>query len=216
MEEETRNPVETTESPAPTHDFFGAPKEKKSNVAVPIAIVVILLLLVGGVFFFVKSRTASVEPSPSPNVETPVITEQTPSPSPSVSKESIKIKILNGTGTAGEAALLKDKLSSAGYTNVEAGNASRQDYTDSQVAFDSDVPQSVRDEIASVLKSTYKGVKETSGVGTGFDVEIITGLRIGVTPKPSATPTSSPKASGSPSPSPSPTKTATPTPTATP
>lgn len=214
MEEETQNPVAVQESPAPTHDFFGVPKEKKSNVAVPVAVVLILLLLVGGVFFFVKSRTASVEPSPSPTLEAPIITEQTPSPTPTVSKESIKIKILNGTGTAGEAALLKDKLSSAGYVNVEAGNASRQDYTDTQVAFDSDVPQSVKDEIVSVLKSTYKGLKETSGVGTGFDVEIVTGLRLGVTPKPSATPTASPKATGSPSPSP--TKTPTPAPSATP
>ncbi|MBI3289829.1 LytR C-terminal domain-containing protein [Candidatus Microgenomates bacterium] len=204
MEEETQSPV-VNESPAPSRDFFGQPKTRKSGVAGPLVAVLVLLLLVGGVFFFMKSRGSSVESSPEPTIAEPIITEQTPSPNPAVNKADIKVKVLNGTGTSGEAGLLKDKLTAAGYTDVEAGNASRQDYTDAQVAFASDVPESVQDEIMSVLKSTYKGVKETSGVSSGFKVEIITGLRIGQTAKPSATatPTGIPKPSVSPSASPS-------------
>ena len=213
MEEETQSPV-LDESPAQTRDFFGQPKPKKSNIAGPLVAVIILLLLVGGVFFFVKSRGSQTEGSPQPTISEPTITEQTPSPTPQINKADIKIKVLNGTGTSGEAGLLKDKLTAAGYTSVELGNASRQDYTDAQVAFDSDVSQVVQDEVLSILKSTYKSVKETSGVGAGFDVEIITGLRVGQTAKPSATAT--PKPSVNPSASPTPTKTASPTPTATP
>lgn len=210
MEEETQSPV-VNESPAPSRDFFGQPKPKNRGIAGPLVAVLVLLLLVGGVFFFMKSRSSNTESSPEPTIEEPTITEQTSSPAPSVNKADIKIKVLNGTGTSGEAGLLKDKLGSSGYTSVESGNASRQDYTDAQVAFASDVPESVQDEIMSILKSTYKGVKETSGVSSGFDVEVITGLRTGQTAKPSATAT--PKASGTASPTP--TKTPSPTPTAT-
>ena len=207
MEEETQSPV-VNESPAPSRDFFGQPKPKKSGVAGPLAVVLVLLLLVGGVFFFMKSRSAGDEANPEPTIQEPTITEQTSSPSPtsSVNKSEIKIKVLNGTGTAGEASLLKDKLAAVGYTDVESGNASRQDYTDAQVSFGSDVAQGVQDEITTILKGTYKGVKETSGVSSGFDVEVITGLRAGQTAKPSAsaTPTGTPKPSVSPSPSTSP------------
>lgn len=207
MEEETQNPV-VTESPAPSRDFFGQPKPKKSGIAGPLIAVLVLLLLVGGLFLFMKSKSSSTGGSPEPTIEEPTITEQTPSPTPSVNKAEIKIKVLNGTGTSGEAGLLKDKLTAAGYTNVESGNASRQDYTDAQVSFSSDTPGTVKEEIISILKGTYKGVKETSGVSSGFNVEVITGLRTGMTAKPSATatstPTGTPKPSVSPSPSTSP------------
>mgnify|MGYP001581550184 CR=1 FL=1 len=212
MEEEIQNPVANPESPAQSRDFFGQTKPKNRSIAGPLVAVLVLLLLVGGIFFFMKSRSGETEASPEPTllIGEPTITEQSPSPTPSVNKTAIKIKILNGTGTSGEAGLLKDKLVAVGYSSVESGNASRQDYTDTQVSFDSEVPQTVQDEIISVLKNTYKGVKEAGGVGAGFNIEIITGLRIGMTAKPSATAT--PKASGSPTVSPSPTKTASPTP----
>lgn len=210
MEDEAKEaPMSVADSSVQSQDFASWEPKKKSPL-VPIIIIIILLGLVVGGFLLLRggSQPATESSStPEPNI---IIEQPSPSPSPSVNKAEIKIKVLNGTGMSGEAGILKDKLTAAGFTDVEAGNASRQDYTDVQVSFASSVPEEIRSELVALLNSLYTGVDEKSGVGTGFDVEIITGLRKGITPKPAASPTSSPKVSPTASPTASPKPSATP------
>lgn len=210
MEDEVKEaPLSVSDSSAQSQDFASWEPKKKSPL-IPIIIIIVLLGLVVGGFLLLRSGAQPAtesSPTPEPNV---IIEQSLPTPSLSVDKAEIKIKVLNGTGIAGEAGILKDKLTAAGFADVQAGNASRQNYTDAQVSFASSVPEEIRSELVALLNSLYTSVDEKSGVGTGFDVEIITGLRKGVTPKPTASASPSPKSSPTASP------TATPKPSATP
>lgn len=64
--------------------------------------------------------TKSVTPTPT---STP-----TPTPTPAFKKEDVKIKILNGSGTPGKAAEVKDILADKGYGEILTDNADNFDY----------------------------------------------------------------------------------------
>lgn len=203
MEEtQTEQPQEAMTTDAPP----GAEDEKKAKNKKVIAIVLIIAAIVligGGAYFLLSSPSEDSQASPTPRpiatpVETPMATENPAD----VEKESVKIDILNGTGIEGEATFLKDELNALGYTNVEAGNASKEDYTATVITYASSVDEAVKAEITALCEKEYTSVKEVSGSPGAFDIEIITGLRRGMTPKPEATttpkPTSTPKATSTP------------------
>lgn len=206
MEEEKEENQERT--------FYEQPQNLRSqdggNRPALIAVVLIVLLALGlGGWFILKGR-GGTSPTPAP---TPQIEIIAPSPTPGIDRSQIKIEILNGTGTAGEAAFLKGKLTPLGYSDFALGNAPTEDNKATQISFASDVPEELKTEIENKLREIYQSVQTGGGVSGQVDVKIVTGLRRGATPKPSPTP--SPKASptGTPSPSPTPTKSPTPTPT---
>lgn len=180
---------------------IGGRKEDGKPVQIAVTVAVLLVVLLIGWFLSQRLRGPS-EGEPTG----PAVTE-TPSPTPIVSKEDIEIEVLNGTGTAGEAAFLRDELEDLGYTKIEVGNADASDYEATVVFFSSGFPSELKDELISALEELYTEVDERTGETGSFDARIITGLRQGVTPKPS--PTATPKPTATPSPSP----TATPTPT---
>lgn len=188
-------------------------KKKEGGKWLPIALFLLGLVILGGAIFYVgKDRLVKQVPSPSPESKDIVFfgeseETETPSPSPAISeidKEDVEIEIQNGTGITGEAGFLKNLFEKEGYKNIKTGNASSYDYIATEVTFSSSLPDSIVEEITKVLKDTYQNVKDkTSTSLKGNKVLIITGLRKGVTPRPSPSPSPSASPSVSPSASPS-------------
>lgn len=171
-------------------------------------VLVLFLVVIGGVTFFVfkSSRTAStLEESPTPdtsnltNLATPQPTS-TPSSSPStIDKSQIKIQVLNGTGIAGEAGFLSDKLKALGFTNITTGNAPTQGGSDTQVTFSKTTDSDIVTQITSKLNEIYTNVTTNNSALSGYDIQIVVGLRKGQTQAPVST--NSPTPSPTPSPS---------------
>jgi hypothetical protein len=104
---------------------------------------------------------------------------------------------------------LQGELEDLGYSNIEVGNASSQDYEETRVTFSSSLDDAIVDEITELLEDTYQDVSVDTSSSQDVDVSIITGLRIGQTARPEETatpePTTSPTPTSSPTASPSPT-----------
>lgn len=183
-------------------------ESKKSGGAKTLLIVGILVLV--GILGFVIYKSASKgstttlsEPTPYDNLTNTDQTQAsaspsattTPTPAPvaaTTDKTKIKIQVQNGTGITGEAAYLETQLKGLGYTAVSVGNSAVQNLTVTQVSFGSSVPTAVSSELTTKLNSIYQSVTNTASAGTTYDVIIITGLRKGATPKPTATSTATP------------------------
>lgn len=207
MAEELREEV-IQETPVATPP---QPIKKKSKGKKPLVLTFVVILGGLGLYLIFKGVTGkTAEPSPTPDFTLTVPSTPEPAETPEpVDKEEVTIEVLNGTGIAKEASFLQGKLADLGYKDIEAGNASSQDNTVTKATFSSSLPQEVIDEITEMLEETYDEVDVTTSRSlTDFDIEIITGLRKGQSPKPDATesPTSSPTATPTESP------TATPTP----
>ena len=197
---------EKTSNPEVGFPLSQSKPKKKTNTLV--FIILGIVILVGGIIFFVtKGNKESELVSPTPTSEgiiinTPSATE-TPEP---VDKVDVAIEILNGTGISGEAGYLQGKLRDLGYTDIEVGNADEQDQTVTTVTFSTDLDEANKNEIQAELEKLYEDVTVKTLSSISVDVSIVTGLKKGATPKPSATAT----------PEPSATSTATASPTASP
>lgn len=197
---------------SPMSSVSGRPKRKW-----PLLLIVIIILLAVGVgAFFLLNRGPGEEPEksfPEPiKIETEAELTPTPTPSPEpIDRSDVRSQILNGTGIAREGALLRDKLTEAGYSDFEVGNADEQTYTAAEVTFGPTVPEAVRTEILGILEDTYTDVRSRTGSLETVDILVITGLRPGQT-LPTPTPAPSPTPTAAPTPSPTPTLTPTPTP----
>lgn len=204
--EDTQNQPQTT--PQINEERVSFPtvgsQEKKNGGAKTLLIVGILVLI--GVLGYVIYKSASgkteevlTEPTPYENMAAPqttatsspsasILPSPSSSPSAKIDKTKLKVQVQNGTGITGEAAYLQNILKDLGYTNVTAGNSATQNETDTQVSFSSSVPSEVVTEITTKLNSTYETVTKTNMTSTTYDIVIITGLKKGSTPKPTATP----------------------------
>ena len=219
--EETQNQTEVTEVQEvpqvnpPQATNLSVDQKSKKGTSKWVLIFIGLLILGGlGIFFFTRpNKSEEAIPTPSFDV-TPVedttTMEPTESPEPVV-KDDISIEVQNGTGITGEAAYLQGKLELLGYSDIEVGNASSTDNTETTVTFLKTTSQTVQDEFKKELEKIYKTVTVKTATTQKVDVLIITGLRTGQTAKPEATATAkasaSPSASSTASPSASPTST---------
>ncbi|HWA52086.1 MAG TPA: LytR C-terminal domain-containing protein [Patescibacteria group bacterium] len=164
-----------------------------------LVILILFLVVIGGVTFFVfkSSRSSSTdEPTPEPTSDLTTVSTPVPTPSPTpADKTALNVSVLNGTGIAGEAGILADKLKTLGYTNVTTGNADSQNATTTTVDFGPNVSQDVVTEINSTLNDMYTSVStDSSALPSGTDIQITTGTRKGDTASASPTDTSEPTA----------------------
>jgi len=104
------------------------PMEEKKNILPIIAVFVFTAALASIIIWFVLNRngnTGNVSPNASDLTPTPiaeVLPTNTPAPAiPDIDK-TIKIQVLNATDINGQAASLKGKLTTLGFTNVTVGN----------------------------------------------------------------------------------------------
>ena len=204
--QETRQ--ETAPPPSSGGSFPTVGEQKKSGGAKTLLIIGVLILV--GILGFVIFKSASnkndetlIEPTPFENLTTSPQDETTASPEASaspaaVNKAGVKVQVQNGTGITGEAAYLQTQLKGLGYTNISVGNSSQQDLTATQVSFAGTLSSEVITEITTKLKALYQSVTTTTSTSTAYDVVVITGLKKGATPKPSASPVASPTPTATP------------------
>ena len=194
----------------------GQPQKPGGPKTILIVGILILVAILGFVVY--KSATGKNAASPQPTSfenqiegsQTSVTSTSQPTATPKpADKSTVSILIQNGTGIAGEAAYLQTQLKNLSYTDIKVGNASSQNATTTSVTFSNSLSQDIVADITKELNSLYQNVTATTTSSSTTDVLIVTGLRKGATPKPSATAT--PKASATPTSSPSTTPTATPT-----
>jgi len=170
---------------------------KKIPVWIIIVIAILFLSLIGFLIFKPRS-TPQPQPIPEPVTVKTDFPSPTPEPSPEIDRSEITIQVLNGTGIAGEAKFLQDELSDLDYSQIDVGNASKQDHQAVQASFATDVPDLIKDEIVEKLEDLYQDVEQDSlSDAEDIDIQIITGLRIGATPKPKASPESDSESSPS-------------------
>jgi hypothetical protein len=208
-QESLQQPVEVPSTPPAESVTFSPLPQKPSGSKFPkviILIVILIILGVGGYFIFKRGGESTEEDINSNTI--PFIEEETPiataTPKP-VDKSSISIEVQNGTGIAGEAGYLADQLKLLGYSKVKAGNAEDQTYTATSVTFIKTISPQIQDEITGKLKTIYQEVQVKTSSTLTDDVLVVTGLRKGSTPKPSATAVPSPTATESSTPTASPT-----------
>mgnify|MGYP003578916853 CR=1 FL=1 len=164
--------------------------EKKSNGVIKWIIVIIgvIAIVAGGIFFIMRTSgsegTANATPTPTINAGgiTPVATPEpttTPSPTPSaepVDRSGIKVQVLNGTGTAGDAGLVKTALEKLEFSDITAANADEQEETTTTVTYSSDIDAATIDEIVASLEKIFSEVEAKKGTIAGdFDIRILTG-----------------------------------------
>ena len=207
-QEEVKEETPVQENPGSGVSFptVGAPR--RGNGAKTLLIIGILILV--GVLGFVIYKSAgsneeTPEPTPFENLTSP--TEPTPSATTTASpkaadKSKVTIEVQNGTGIAGEAAYLQTQLKNLGYTSVTAGNATSQSETATTVTFAKSLASEFVDEITKKLKDLYQNVTVKTATTATKDVVVVTGLRKGVTAKPSATPAPTSTSTSSPTPTP--------------
>lgn len=126
-----------------------------------------------------NNRTAEVIITPQATSEPEKEATKSATPSAKLERDKIKIQVLNGTGTQGQAAKVRDRLLKLGYKEIEVGNASTSDFTDSEVVFTKSLASSARDEIFSELKKVFQKVtiKDASG-SAKFDAVVTTGKEL--------------------------------------
>jgi hypothetical protein len=173
----------SSEGTGRTRVGFPHVKEEKKGKGRFIFIILAILALaaVGAWLIFGKSEEEIVVET------TPTIIEQPTSLSPTIvqiERGDVKIQVLNGSGIAGAAGDLKEKFEGVGYSDITAGNASAQNYENTEVTFSSGVTDEVKEEITDKLEEIFKGVDVKSGSIAEYDLRIITGLPKGYTPSP--------------------------------
>lgn len=120
-------------------------------------IIVVLILLVAG-WYFMRNRNVA-QPAP---VATPVPTE-TPLPinEPVFNRSDWSLEILNGSGVAGAAKKLADKIQAQGYPIVKTGNAEKDNYSQTQIL----VKISLQDQVELIIADLKDTIKIASVAG---------------------------------------------------
>ncbi len=152
--------------------------EKSSRKSLYFLLLIIpFVLILGFVFVFGSfglSKISFTLQKPTPTIAPTAA----PSPTPTIvskKKEDIKIQVQNGTGTAGQAKLVKDALLTLGFKTIDTGNADKTDNTDTSVAFSKAIASDTKDEIVNMLKKSFASVASKATDSGAYDVIIITG-----------------------------------------
>lgn len=147
----------------------------------------IILIIIGAlVFAFFRgigpfaaispfAKQASPTPESSPFVESSPVTESSPSPSSdtsSLKRGDVTVKVLNGSGTTGKAATVRDFLEGLGWKVSSIGNADNSDYATTEVQFKSD-SSDFKDLIVSDLSSKYSASAGTKSLESSSSADLV-------------------------------------------
>jgi len=170
--------------------------ENKKNIFPLIAVFVVAMIIASVVIWYVLSRNDGSITNPSNGTAatptTQVIPTDVPSPTPSVAEisKTIKIQVLNATDINGQAATLKEKLTTLGFTSVTVGN-SAETATANVVRIKPALTSSVSAYFQSSLSPLFADfTTEDLKANSTYDVVMVIGTKLGGST--SSSPTSSP------------------------
>ena len=145
-------------------EFSTSKKQSNNRLYLLVGVFGVLIVILIAFYFYMQKKRAPKPISQQPIDITapttiPILPSATPEVSPTatlkpdVPKGEIEISILNGSGVAGEADRVKDRLEEADFTNTTTGNAPIQDSEKTSVVFKPTVPRAYREEITTMIKS---------------------------------------------------------------
>lgn len=159
-------------------DDVNAKKKSSMNFALIIGIIVVLvgvgaLLATSHPTSFMGLEKLVARPTPT-SVPTP-----TAMPTPTVAyiqKSDIKIDVQNGTGTPGQAGLVKSALTKAGFTQVSTENAATTGNTTTTMTVAPNVSPTDSASIEAALKNLFTNVTvNTASSNPSYSVVVVTG-----------------------------------------
>ncbi len=200
------------------HNNSVKPKMENKKNFIPFVIVfLVTALIASAVIWFVlnKDKSTTVEnPTVNPDVIPTQIETPTVAPSPTIAdiNKNIKLQVLNATDINGQAAVLKEKLTSLGFTSIAVGNA-KENSTVNKIELKPSL-SSVSAYFQSQLSGYFDAVPTTDLKETStYDVVFTIGTDLG---KSTITTGSDESGSVTPTKKPTPTKTASASATVTP
>lgn len=159
--------------------------EKGKGVGIKkIAVVLIALILLGsfgyGAYWFRQSFSQKKTPAQEAINQALDIVETSPSatPVPTVKKEELTAQVLNGSGTSGLAAKIKNSLLDVGFKNIETGNFTGDNIADTTASFSGRVSEKERQEVKNVLDEFFASVILGESRNAKYDVAITTGTKL--------------------------------------
>jgi len=104
-----------------------------------------------------------------------------PTPVPTVSpqetvKSELTVVIKNGTGTAGQAGIVKTLLEGIEYSSIETENADSSDFEKTEVVFSDKVTKTQQQEIKDLLLQTFVAVITSIDPSASTDITVTTGV----------------------------------------
>jgi hypothetical protein len=158
------------------------PQIRSSNGPNPLVIIVpgIFLLgaLLGGIFFYQKGISGTAQPTPTPptNYNNTITSTTTPTPAATVDLTKYPVNVMNGSGIAGQAGVVKDLLTTAGFTVSGTGNADTYDFTKTVIKAKVDVPAAFLTQLSTALGKSYVlDTNQTLATSSADEVEVIVG-----------------------------------------
>jgi hypothetical protein len=171
-------------APTPTPEEIKpiVPAVKSNGGPNPLVIIIpgVLLLgaLVGGIVFYqhgISSENVISTPtlnygntaaSPSPTATTEATIDLTKYP----------ISVMNGSGTPGQAGVVKDLLVTAGFKVSGTGNADSYDFTKTVIKAKADVPEAFLTQLSTALSKSYVlDTNQSLATSSADEVEVIVG-----------------------------------------
>jgi hypothetical protein len=152
----------TTKKPKdePNEEFKPTvPVVKNNDGPNPLVIIIpgIFLLgaLLGGIIFYQHGISGGTPKSATPSTYDNLTAS--PSPSPDVTPDLTKypINVMNGSGISGQAGVVKNLLTTAGFTVSATGNASSYDFTKTVIKAKVDVPTAFLTQLSTALSKSY-------------------------------------------------------------
>ena len=193
------------------------PSDKK-NVLPIIAVFILTAALASVVIWFVLNRADSSSPLGQAETLTPTqIPSLIPTPTTAEISKDLKLQVLNATDINGQAASLKESLTSLGFTDITVGNSKEKldtNHIQLKISTEASVSAYFKNKLADIFPATYDPTLKDNST---YDVVFIIGTDLRdqdqVTPTTEVTPTA---AEASPTAEVTPTVTVEPTVTTTP
>lgn len=95
--------------------------------------------------------------------------------SPNFDKQQARVQILNGSGVAGQATKLKDRIASLDYKNIQTGNSTLSGQLETTVTYTPLIPTQTREELNNLLNSLLEKVVVNEGSLDNLDILIVSG-----------------------------------------
>jgi hypothetical protein len=173
-------PKESQEMPEEQKES-AMPVIKKRSGPNPLMIIIpgIFLLgaLLGGIFFYQKQIAGStLIPTPTPPDYTNTAATPTPAPTAQIDLTKYPVKVMNGSGIAGQAGVVKDLLTTAGFSVSGTSNAATYDFTKTIVKAKTDVPVAFLTQLTSALGKSYVlDTNQSLATSSADEVQVIVG-----------------------------------------
>jgi len=166
----------------------------KKNILPIVAVFILTAAIVSVVIWFVLNRSDSS--SPLDQADAPVVTQApSPTPIPTLAEinKNIKLQVLNATDINGQAASLKESLTTLGFTDITVGNSKETVDTNQiqlKVSAGASISAYFKDKLVDIFPATYD---PTLKDGSTYDVVFIIGTDLRdqdkITPTTKLTPT---------------------------